>query len=537
MKIEDNYFHDNGNLTVGKLSSDIQVNGNGFNTGNLRAIIRGNRCLSVLVQTNIAAYDIQRSEICNNIVSGAKTGAGDNNGYGIVCYRSPNNSGFMRDIRINNNLVYGVGGSGIYIQSCDHVTADGNAVYDAGVVQNDITLTVGGISINNSTDVTVSGNVVVDCGKSSIVVGGPLGLIDGHTITGNVCNSTIAGAYAILIRGPAYRLSIVDNTIKGHSRSIGTTPVTQGIVAAVITGNVCTGAFARAIDIYGISESIIKDNTIIASGGDGIALVVGSRNIVGGNNVHDGSTLATNTHIAIDLSSITDSLIEGNLVGNTGGVGYKWGIYLPANCLNNSVRGNHAKGCLTQNYNVDTTAAAGNTFHSNYDSASPFPQHWGARQQMVLMGAPASVTQFLLGDSSVYSALGTRFSGGDTFITNNASHSLTADSWHQSNAANASKLVILRSNGDFEFYSTALGTADGNFATFWGTAKAALGAGSTLKFAGTQVLGARITGYAAMTGAPNKATVYDTATVTLVQLAGRVAQLQADLTTHGAIGP
>lgn len=51
-----------------------------------------------------------------------------------------------------------------------------------------------------------------------------------------------------------------------------------------------------------------------------------------------------------------------------------------------------------------------------------------------------------------------------------------------------------------------------------------------------QVVSARITGYSAMTGTPNKATVYDTATVTLAQLAGRVMQLQADLTTHGMIG-
>jgi hypothetical protein len=54
---------------------------------------------------------------------------------------------------------------------------------------------------------------------------------------------------------------------------------------------------------------------------------------------------------------------------------------------------------------------------------------------------------------------------------------------------------------------------------------------------GVQVVGPRITGYAPMTGAPNKAAVYDTASVTLPQLAGRVAQLQADLTTHGIIGP
>ena len=56
------------------------------------------------------------------------------------------------------------------------------------------------------------------------------------------------------------------------------------------------------------------------------------------------------------------------------------------------------------------------------------------------------------------------------------------------------------------------------------------------KKSGTQVVGARITGYTAMTGSPDKATAYATSTVTLAQLAGRVAQLQADLTTHGLIG-
>lgn len=53
---------------------------------------------------------------------------------------------------------------------------------------------------------------------------------------------------------------------------------------------------------------------------------------------------------------------------------------------------------------------------------------------------------------------------------------------------------------------------------------------------GTKVVGARDTGWSAMTGTTNKATVYDTATVTLAQLAGRVMALQAALTTHGLIG-
>jgi hypothetical protein len=51
-----------------------------------------------------------------------------------------------------------------------------------------------------------------------------------------------------------------------------------------------------------------------------------------------------------------------------------------------------------------------------------------------------------------------------------------------------------------------------------------------------QVVSARATGWAAMTGTANIATSYDTSTVTLAQLAGRVLSLQAALTTHGLIG-
>ena len=57
-----------------------------------------------------------------------------------------------------------------------------------------------------------------------------------------------------------------------------------------------------------------------------------------------------------------------------------------------------------------------------------------------------------------------------------------------------------------------------------------------LQINGTQVVSVRDTGYAAFTGTTNKATAYATGTVTLVQLAERVAAIQASLTTHGLIG-
>jgi hypothetical protein len=58
----------------------------------------------------------------------------------------------------------------------------------------------------------------------------------------------------------------------------------------------------------------------------------------------------------------------------------------------------------------------------------------------------------------------------------------------------------------------------------------------SIRVNGVQVIGARDTGWTAMTGTANENTAYDTATVTLAQLAGRVMALQTALTTHGLIG-
>lgn len=61
-------------------------------------------------------------------------------------------------------------------------------------------------------------------------------------------------------------------------------------------------------------------------------------------------------------------------------------------------------------------------------------------------------------------------------------------------------------------------------------------ASGQLQINSTKVVGTRETGYVAFTGTTNKGTSYATGTVTLIQLAERVAALQASLTTHGLIG-
>jgi hypothetical protein len=60
--------------------------------------------------------------------------------------------------------------------------------------------------------------------------------------------------------------------------------------------------------------------------------------------------------------------------------------------------------------------------------------------------------------------------------------------------------------------------------------------GQVYKVNGAQVVAARDTGWTAMTGTANKSASYDVSSVTLPQLAARVAALQATFTTHGLIG-
>lgn len=97
--------------------------------------------------------------------------------------------------------------------------------------------------------------------------------------------------------------------------------------------------------------------------------------------------------------------------------------------------------------------------------------------------------------------------------SNNVRNVLGSGAWIWRNSGDTTSLASIDSSGNFD-----------------------LQAGGVVRISGTQVVGARDTGWTAMTGSPDKATAYATGTVTLAQLAGRVAFLQAALTAHGLIG-
>lgn len=92
--------------------------------------------------------------------------------------------------------------------------------------------------------------------------------------------------------------------------------------------------------------------------------------------------------------------------------------------------------------------------------------------------------------------------------------------------------VLFDVNGTAQFLSQGLGLDH----KVSGTLTNRLLATGGLQVLTVQVVGPRNTGWTAMTGTPDKASTFDTSTVTLAQLAGRVMSLQAMLTTHGLAG-
>lgn len=108
----------------------------------------------------------------------------------------------------------------------------------------------------------------------------------------------------------------------------------------------------------------------------------------------------------------------------------------------------------------------------------------------------------------------------------------TTEAW--STTARGSKLTFFTVPNTTTSIDAVLTLNQDKEADFTGNVDVA--SGKVYKVNGTQVLAARDTGWTAMTGTANENSTYDTATVTLAQLAGRVMALQAALTTHGLIG-
>ena len=132
--------------------------------------------------------------------------------------------------------------------------------------------------------------------------------------------------------------------------------------------------------------------------------------------------------------------------------------------------------------------------------------------------------------------------GGVHFLTGHVVPGSTDNTYNLGGSANAYSNAFVRnvdsgSANDLVLKRNAVTqlTLGSLLATFAGDVD--LASSKVYKVNGTQVVTSRRTGYTnAMTGTKDRATAYDTTTITLPQLAARVGALLDDLTTHGLIG-
>lgn len=508
-----------GNGLTGSPGSDIVINGLGLGISH-HIRIHHNKLSSTAVWFNILGFDCAYVDVHDNWVSGATGTITYNNGYGIALYRTVTLPiGQMRNNSVARNWVSNTTGSGIYMQTSTKSDVTGNHLWDVCTVADDSTLPNSGIALNGSQGVTVRGNHILRPGMAGITISmpelvgvGTVASVAGVTTfsltqTGAYTSAALTNLDTVIVGGVPYQMNAFNGTTGCHlmgdptfgasaftwassgdivvsGNEIEDAPLRQAIKLGGPLSNVtvtdndaknCWGGIGNVTSAYPCSNIIISknritsttanygilglncfnshfdDNTVLSAALHGMEISGGGdSNTANGNIVRDASQATPNTWDAIHLDT-TNSMVDGNVVRNTstttgsrygldiGGAGTRVGLYVSS--------GHRTAPTLI------SQAASGVSFS----------------QSLVLAGNSTAGTQLQFADSAGAAAMGTRFSGGDYFMTSNATQALTgADLWTQTVPGDASLMFVMRHNGNWEFYRAAAGTAAATFATFWG---------------------------------------------------------------------
>lgn len=353
-------------------------------------------------------------------------------------------------------------------------------------------------------------------------------MADAPTITRNIVDRQIGRASAVSAALDGY---VAYNRFygKGGVSASGTLMVETGTAWSTFASNELYGAGGAGAFACGWCDfNKFVNNTVIADGATvGIMILGGDGNTTENNhffNVLEG--------VRFDTETVTSPARTSN--GNTS-LGDK------VRTATRGINMGHGVGNAVYMLDVDstvTTAVLDNGTLSTQvykDPATGFVNITPVQlpAQIALAGAANLITQLMMGTGSAWSSIGTMFSTTSTAWAHNAYQSTVgADLWHQNSAGIASKLLLLKINGGMEFYSAVAGKADGNFATFWGTPIFAVDATGHININGVQVLGPRVTGWAAQSGALARADMG--ATPTLATVAATLTAVIQDIrTSHG----
>lgn len=205
-----------------------------------------------------------------------------------------------------------------------------------------------GVGTDPCNRVVVTGNIFNGCGDASIYASN---MLDG-TISNNVIISSTS--YGILLRNGAVgggRVAITGNVIRA-------------------TGNAAGAGIFCADGSY--KECSITGNVIMDSVGDGINFTQGA--IAGKLSISGSNVITGCGNTAIQLASVTDAIISGNLIATS----FLAGVYLGTGCRYNHIVGNKFFDCNTNNnafasvYMIDTgdNVVTGNFIKTQYNNTN-----------------------------------------------------------------------------------------------------------------------------------------------------------------------
>ena len=310
-EIRYNYLHDN------TVFYDIDTD---YFTNNCGLSIHHNRCASTGVELNIGLFNGVESSVCNNECSGAVTdGTHTAGGYGIGCYIVVGIGNVARDLTVNDNHVHNVEGSGIYLHGQVGVTAVGNLVHHCCSVELPTSLQVAAIACDTG-PATISANTIHDSGQAGISIA-----CNDVTVSCNAISTTGTGNISlglgcgIILRGSVmHNVSVTGNSLKNTGGGIGCL-ATGNVYNLSVLGNEVDGTLGllSGIQVHGVAGGCIGENTVVASGGDGVLVLNSTGVSVTENIVHDGSVGNTGVYRGVVLVDTIDCEVAHNHIFNT----------------------------------------------------------------------------------------------------------------------------------------------------------------------------------------------------------------------------
>ena len=335
----------NGTTPLANGGNGVSLNlaGNGNTIGGIstasRNVISGNSGDGVSLN---ATSD---TAVLGNYVGVDRTGANDdgNTGNGVHITNGSTNNTIGGSAAGARNIISGNEEHGVFIDgnSSDSNTVAGNYIGTNSLGTTDVGNSLDGVFIDEADNNTIGGNV---SGAGNLISGnnnegvhiGDGVFINGDDASGNLVQGNLIGSdvtgttalpntsYGVYIQG------VTDNTIGGTTAAERNIISGNNAEGVQITGSSATGNRVRGNYI----GTQIDGTSALGNAFDGVEIVDGSDNEVGGTDPGAGNVIAFNGNEGVEVAGTpaTGNAIRQNSIFNNGGAG-SLGIDLSANAM------------------------------------------------------------------------------------------------------------------------------------------------------------------------------------------------------------